>query len=94
MSSLEAAADLEAPPGNGPTGRPSPGHIPSEARVTLDRLMGLADETELRASTLAWMSGTVLSRNPSPQKARSLLQIAAELRREAEQLATELAWID
>ena len=64
--------------------------IPFPIRLTLNQLLELADETELRAVTLRWM-GT--SGTPSPHKAQSLLQIAAELRQTAERLLSEI-WLD
>jgi hypothetical protein len=64
--------------------------IPFPIRLTLNQLLELAEETELRAVTLRWMGS---SRTPSSQKAQSLLQIAAELRHTAERLLSEV-WLD
>lgn len=72
--------------------------IPFPIRLTLNQLLDLAEETELRAVTLRWMGSPLMSKplrliNPSPQKAQSLLQIAAELRQTAERLLREV-WLD
>jgi hypothetical protein len=61
--------------------------IPFPIRMTVNQLLDLADETELRAVTLRWMNG---SRAHSPQKAWRLLQIAAELRQTADRLLSEV----
>jgi hypothetical protein len=75
---------------NGSSSMTSEVQIPFPIRLTLNQLLDLADETELRAVTLRWMGG---SRTPASQKAHSLLQIAAELRQTAERLLSEV-WID
>jgi hypothetical protein len=64
--------------------------IPFPIKLTLNQLLDLADETELRAVTLRWM-GT--SRTLSPPKPQSLLQIAADLRQPPERLLREV-WVD
>ena len=66
--------------------------IPLPIQVTLDQLLELADETELRALTLAWMTHSFQVGQPSPRKQQTLLQITAELRRMAERLRTEV-WL-
>jgi hypothetical protein len=63
--------------------------IPRPIRLTLDQLLDLADETELRALTLEWMTRSFQVGDPSPPKEETLLQITAELRGKAERLRTE-----
>jgi hypothetical protein len=63
--------------------------IPLPIRLTLDQLLDLADETELRALTLEWMTRSFQVGDPSPRKEVTLLQITAELRGMAERLRTE-----
>jgi hypothetical protein len=64
--------------------------VPFPVRLALNQLLDLADETELRAHTIGWMNDSLPLGNPSHQKARSLLQIATELRRTAERLFMEV----
>jgi hypothetical protein len=63
--------------------------IPLPIRLTLDQLLNLADETELRALTLEWMTRSFQVGDQSPRKEQTLLQITAQLRRMAAQLRTE-----
>ncbi len=63
--------------------------IPLPIRLTLDQLLDLADETELRALTLEWMTRSFEVGVPSPHREETLLQITAQLRRMAERLRTE-----
>ena len=63
--------------------------LPLPIRLTLDQLVDLADETELRALTLEWMTRSFEVGVPSPGREETLLQITAQLRRMAERLRTE-----
>lgn len=66
--------------------------VPFSIRLTLNHLYDLADETALRAHTLATMSSTLGLGNASPRKVRSLHRTAVELRHTAERLLREF-WV-
>lgn len=57
-------------------------------RLTLNHIHSLADATELRARTLAWMIEARGFSELSARKVQSLFQVATELRQLAERLLT------
>jgi len=63
--------------------------IPLPIRLTSDQLLDLADETELRALTLEWMTRSVRVGIQSPHTEEALLQITAQLRQMAARLRSE-----
>ena len=69
--------------------RPAEHRIPLPIRLTSDQLLDLADETELRALTLEWMTRSFQVAVQSPQTEEALLQITTQLRRMAERLRSE-----
>jgi hypothetical protein len=63
--------------------------IPLPIRLTADQLLNLADETELRALTVEWMSRSFRVEVQSLHTEETLLQITAQLRRMAARLRSE-----
>ena len=63
--------------------------IPLPIRLTSDQLMDLADETELRALTLEWMTRSIRVGVQSLHTEEALLRITAELRQMAARLRSE-----
>jgi hypothetical protein len=62
--------------------------VPPASRLTLNRIHDLADDTELRARTLAWMMEARGFTELSAGKVQRLFQVATELRQLAERLLT------
>ena len=63
--------------------------IPPPIRQTVEQLMDLADETELRALTLEWMTRSFRIGDTDHHKEQTLLQITDRLRHMAERLRAE-----
>ena len=66
--------------------------IPPHLRLTLNHMLELADETERRAQTLAWMSESLEAGGPSGWKVGSLRSTADDLRETAKRLLREM-WL-
>lgn len=70
-----------------------PSRIPLPIRATINSVLEIADEADLRAQMIAWMDGHTSDDAQGPAKAGSLHEIAEELRRTAARLLTEV-WVE
>ena len=85
---LEALSDWLAAGWVDAASTPSEREVHPATRLTLNRIHDLADDTELRARTLAWMIEARGFTDISVRKVQRLFMIATELRQMAERILT------